>query len=189
MRQHVARVGRGRGIEGGGNGHRRWRRVTGVGGQSCRVKGWRGCCHWRHHWAAVGTAIRAAPGRRTGCCGRLVPRRAGGWVAQRGGFVRQEVVGDVWVGSEWRVKGARIEGALGTVGTAEAGRNRPAGRRRRGGGATQDGEYAVLPLGRCWCGRGHGGGRGRLQRRAGRFWESLRFARLLLLDLEERLSC
>lgn len=122
MRQHVARVGGSRRVEGGGDGHRRGWGVTGEGGQSGRVEG------RRPRRAAMGTAVWAAPGRRTGRGQRLVPGRVGGWVAQVGGFVRQEVFRDVRPGPEGRVEGSGVEGALGAVGAAGAGGEGPAGR-------------------------------------------------------------
>lgn len=57
---------------------------------------------------------------------------------------------------EGRVQGARVQGALGTVGTARAGGKRPAGLPLQGGGvavgASQNGKDTVFPLG--WSGGG-----------------------------------
>lgn len=95
-------------------------------------------------------------------------------------FGSEEVFGDVRGGPKSRVKGTRVQGPLRAVGTVWAGGQRAAGLPLRGAvGASQDGKYTVLPLGR---GRGlcDGG-------RAAGFDDVLLSAHLLLLDLQEGL--
>lgn len=84
---------------------------------------------------------------------------AGG--AEAAGFVAKEVLRDVGVGPESRVKGTEVQRALGTVRAQGTRWKRTAGLPPGGGGGglavTQDGEDRVVPLG--WGGR-HRGGRG-----------------------------